>query len=172
MKYDIKAVVIGVSAGGYQALHTILPLLHEDFMIPVIIVQHRMDSPDNFFIESLDKCSKLNVKEPDDKDFTLSLSLDEPVCYARPSIDVLFETASNVYREKLVGIILTGANSDGSNGIKKIKKLGGLTIVQEPDTAEAEIMPRSAIATNSIDFILSLEEIPLFLTGLLEEQDG
>ena len=193
MKYDLRAVVIGVSAGGFQALHTILPLFPKNFLPPVIIVQHRMTGSDDFFVESLNRCCKLKVIEPDDKekiqsgtvyiapagyhlliekDFSLSLSLDELVCYARPSIDVLFETAAHAYGAKLAGIILTGANTDGSNGIKMIKKYGGLTIVQTPETAEDNLMPRSAISTNSVDFILSLEDIPPFLAELLEEKDG
>lgn len=192
MKYNIQAVVIGVSAGGFQALHTLLPLFPEDFSPPIIIVQHRMTGSDNFFIESLRRCCSLNVIEPDDKeiiqsgtvyiapsgyhlliekDFSLSLSVDEPVSFARPSINVLFESAAEVYGAKLAGIILTGANSDGSDGIKMVKKNGGLTIVQAPDTAEFDIMPLSAISTNSVDFILSLEEILPFLVGLQEDRD-
>ncbi len=190
MSYDFQAVVIGVSAGGFHALHKILPQLPKDFPLPIILVQHRMAGSDDFLMESLNSSCKLKVKESDEKekitpgtvyiapsdyhlliekDRTFSLSMDEPVCYARPSIDVLFETAAQTYKKCLIGIILTGANSDGSAGITEIKAKGGLTIAQDPETAEVNIMPLSAIATKSVDFVLPLEDIPSFLTGLLED---
>jgi two-component system chemotaxis response regulator CheB len=193
MKVDFSAVVVGVSAGGFQALHTILPMLPRAFPAPVIVVQHRMAGEDDYFVESLNSKSLVTVKEAEEreeirpgtayiapggyhllveKDHTFSLSVDEPVCYARPSIDVLFETAARVYGSHLVGIILTGANSDGSNGIKTIKQGNGLTIAQDPETAEVNLMPLSAIATHCIDFILPLEDIPSFLTNLVEDNHG
>jgi len=192
MNYNIEAIVVGVSAGGFKALHTILPLFPRDFLIPIIIVQHRREDHDNFFVESLNRCCKLIVKEPEDKEkirsgivyiapaeyhlfvernFTFSLSADEPVHFARPSIDVLFESAACTYKDKLAGIILTGANNDGSNGIKVIKEYGGLTIVQTPEDAEVDSMPRSAILTKSVDFILFLKDIVPFIIGILEEKD-
>jgi two-component system chemotaxis response regulator CheB len=193
MKVDFNAVVVGVSAGGFQALHTILPMLPGAFPAPVIVVQHRMAGEDDYFVESLNSKSLVTVKEAEEKeeirpgtayiapggyhlliekDHTFSLSVDEPVCYARPSIDVLFETAARVYGSHLVGIILTGANSDGSNGIKTIKRGKGLTIAQDPETAEVNLMPLSAIATHCVDFILPLEDIPSFLTNLVEDNHG
>lgn len=151
MKYE--AIVIGVSAGGLSALNRILPDLPSDFTLAVIIVQHMHTTGDNFLSSYLnDKCN-LNVKEVDDKesilkntiyiappnyhllveaDRTFSLSIDEPVNYARPSIDVLFETAADVYTTNLIGVILTGANTDGSHGLKRIKASGGLSVVQDP----------------------------------------
>ncbi len=194
MKYNFQAVAMGVSAGGFKALHVILPMFSKEFSCPVIVVQHRMAADeDNYLVESLnDKC-ELNVKEAEDKekietgkvyiapggyhllvekDRTLSLSVDEPVCYARPSIDVLFETAAQAYGSRLVGIILTGANSDGSKGAGIVKSRGGLTIAQDPETAEVKRMPVSAIATNCIDFVLPLEDIPSFVIGLLEDSHG
>ncbi|OQY12574.1 MAG: chemotaxis protein CheB [Desulfobacteraceae bacterium 4572_19] len=189
MKLNLQAVVIGVSAGGFQALHTLLPLFPKTFLPPIIIVQHRMADSDDFFVDSLNKCCQLLVKEPDDKEKirsgtvyiapagyhlfieknrTFSLSLDEPVRYSRPSIDVLFEAGAAVYKTNLAGVILTGANADGSNGIKTIKDHGGLTVAQDPETAEIATMPRSAIKTDAVDFILSLEDIPQFLSGLME----
>ena len=192
MKYDFHAVVMGVSAGGFKALRIILPMFPQNFPCPVIIVHHRMATEDNFFVNSLNSISKLIVKEAKDKeklkigkiyiapgnyhllvekDQTLSLSVDEPVCYARPSIDVLFETAARAFGSHLIGTILTGASCDGSNGIRTIKANNGLTIAQDPITAEVNLMPCSAIATQCIDFVLSLEDIPSFITGLLEEDD-
>jgi two-component system chemotaxis response regulator CheB len=193
MKYDFHAVVIGVSAGGFHALHAILPELSKDFPCPVIIVQHRMAAEDDFFVESLNSKCELIVKEAEDKemlqsgkiyiapgdyhllvekDQTLSLSVDEPVCYARPSIDVLFETCAEAFGSHLIGIVLTGANSDGSNGIKAIKENKGLTIAQDPETAEVDVMPRFAIETKCIDFVLPLEAIPSFITDLFEDSHG
>ena len=193
MKAEFKAVVMGISAGGFKALHTILPLFPTTFPIPIIIVQHRTAGDDDYFIDSLNSRSLLRVKEaaamekimPEtiyiapggyhlliEKDYSFSLCVDEPVCYARPSIDVLFETASRAYGPHLIGVILTGANSDGSNGIKTIRHGKGLTIAQDPETAEMGIMPLSAIATNCVDFILPLEDIPPFLISLVETAHG
>ena len=193
MTCDFHAVVIGVSAGGFKALHAFLPMLPEDFACPVIIVQHRMASEDTFFVESLNRICRLRVKEAEDKekitdksvyiapgdyhvliekDKTLSLSVDEPISYARPSIDVLFETAARVFGPHLVGVILTGANSDGTEGIKCIKAANGLTIAQNPESAEVGVMPLSAIKSGCVDFILPLEDIPSFIIGLLENVHG
>jgi two-component system chemotaxis response regulator CheB len=92
-------------------------------------------------------------------DRTFSLSVDAPVNYSRPSIDVLFESASDVFSEHIIGIILTGANSDGSLGLKRIKERGGLTIVQSPQSAEYPVMPTAAIAETDVDYVLDIEEI-------------
>lgn len=191
MKHHYEAVVVGVSAGGFKALRVFLSSLHTTLPAPIIIVQHRMASPDNYLVTYLDSRCHHTVKEAEEKecikegiiyiapadyhllvekDKTFSLSVDEFVCFARPSVDVLFETAAAAYKEKLVAIILTGANSDGSAGMRNVKAQGGLTITQDPDTAESPIMPLAAIATNSVDFILELEDIPLFLKDLLEAE--
>lgn len=189
MSDQYEAVVIGVSAGGLKALRLLLGALPADFPAPVIIVQHRMATVDNYLVTYLDSCSPLKVREAEDKepitagrvyiapadyhllvekDRTFSLSLDELVSFSRPSIDVLFETAADVYRQGLIGIILTGANADGSMGIQKIKAMGGVTIAQHPDSAEVKIMPLAAIATKAVDFILTLPDMPSFITNLLE----
>jgi two-component system chemotaxis response regulator CheB len=96
-----------------------------------------------------------------------SLSTESPVNFARPSIDVLFETAAETYGENVVGVILTGANHDGSQGLLAIKNARGLAVVQDPETAEVDTMPRSAIETVQPDHILPLERIGPFLTGLV-----
>jgi len=178
MQYE--AIVIGVSAGGMNALKTLFSLLPEDFKIPIIIVQHVSPRSENVWIQLLNEKSHLDIKEADEKEKiekgkvyiappnyhllveknkTFSLSVDERVNFARPSIDVLFETAADAYQHHLIGVVLTGANNDGSKGIKRIKECGGLTIVQQPDTAESPYMPASAIATSPPDYILPLEEI-------------
>lgn len=187
---SFKAVVVGVSAGGFKAIHSLLSGLPSDFPLPVIIVQHRKGGSDNYLIESLDRKCRLLVKEADEKEevkqgyvyvapadyhllieseMTFSLCVDEPVCFARPSIDVLFESAARAFGSRLIGIILTGANDDGSKGIREIKERGGITIAQDPQTAEYDVMPLSAISTNAVDFVLPLDEIPSFLISLLEE---
>jgi two-component system chemotaxis response regulator CheB len=183
-----QAVIIGVSAGGMAALNTILPELPRGFPLSVLIVQHTRATSENFLVRYLDAQCWVKVKEADEKekilpgvvylappnyhllvemDRTLSLSTEAPVNFARPAIDVLFDTAAGAYGEKIVGVILTGANSDGSQGLLKIKKAGGLTVVQDPATAEADAMPRSAMEIVQPDHILPLEKIGPFLSGLV-----
>jgi two-component system chemotaxis response regulator CheB len=178
MKY--KAIVVGVSAGGMTALKTILPALPAAFDLPLIVVQHIGTASGTFWIELLDRMCNLHVKEADEKekiekgtiyvappnyhllveaDHTFSLSIDARVNYARPAIDVLFESAARAYGDGLVGIVLTGANHDGAYGMKKIKEQGGLTIVQDPGTAESPHMPLAALKATSIDHTLPLEKI-------------
>ena len=189
---NYEAIVIGVSAGGMKALDTILPHLPADFALGIIVVQHLHPSAEDALVRRLDKSCELAVKQADEKesvapgviyiappdyhlmveeDRTFSLSLDEPVKYARPSIDVLFETAADAYGSRLVGIVLTGANTDGSHGLKRIKESGGLTVVQDPSTAEIETMPRAAIAATKVDHILPLEEIGPFLVSLANRRE-
>jgi two-component system chemotaxis response regulator CheB len=187
MKKGYTAVVIGTSAGGMNALDTILSQLVPEFMMSVVIVQHTLPTSDHFLARHLNDVSPLRVKQADEKeiiqpgavyiapanyhllietDKTFSLSVDELVNYSRPSIDVLFESAADAYGSRLVGMILTGGNVDGSYGLKVIKEAGGLTIVQNPDTAEADAMPRAAMAAAAIDHILPLEKISAFLNLL------
>ena len=181
---DYEAIVIGASAGGLNALQEILAPLPADFALPLLVVQHRLPAPDDFLAFSLNESCQLTVKEADEKepikpgfvyvapanyhllierDRTLSLSVDAKVCYSRPSIDVLFETAAEVYRSGLVGIVLTGASDDGTAGMKEIKGKGGLTIAQDPATAEYAVMPRSAIRESVVDKTFSLTQIASFL---------
>ena len=185
MRYE--AIVIGVSSGGLNVMKTLFTFLPENFSIPFIIVQHVSPHSENLWIELLNKRSLLEIKEADEKekiesgkvyiapsnyhlmienDKTFSLTIDERVNYARPSIDVLFESAAEAYQNKLIGVVLTGSNNDGAYGLKKIKESGGLTIVQDPDTAESFYMPASAIAATIPDFILPLEEIIQLLIEL------
>lgn len=189
MRGVFQAIVIGVSAGGFKALHSILAQFPATFPLPLIIVQHRMAESDDYLVESLNRRCRITIKEADEKEEikpgvayiapagyhllieknrTFSLCLNEPVCYSRPSIDVLFESASEAYKSKLIGVILTGANTDGSQGIKAIKKKRGLTIVQDPETAEIKTMPMAALETNAVDHVIRLEEIPSFISKLLE----
>ena len=185
MKYE--AIVIGVSAGGMNALGTVLPRLPDDFALPIIVVQHMDPNSRDYLSDHLDRKCNIQVKEAEDKesvmdgvayiapanyhllveeDRTLSLSVDDLVNYSRPSIDVMFETAADVYEKKLVGVVLTGANSDGSKGLAKIKALGGLAVVQDPATAHVDYMPKAAIASTRVDHILPLDDIASLLMKL------
>ena len=185
MKYE--AIVIGVSAGGMNALDTVLTRLPDDFTLPIIIVQHMDPNSRDYLSNHLDRKCNIQVKEAEDKenimdgvayiappnyhllleeDRTLSLSVDDLVNYSRPSIDVMFETAADVYERRLVGVVLTGANADGSKGLTKVKALGGLAVVQDPATAQVDYMPKAAIASTRVDHILSLEKIASLLTEL------
>ncbi|MDM8546056.1 chemotaxis protein CheB [Candidatus Venteria ishoeyi] len=185
---QFQAVVIGASAGGIHALQQVLMPLPADFPLPIIVVQHLHPDAGAYLPQLLDNKCQLKVKQADEKEFvqagwvylappayhllieedhSLSLSLEAPVSYSRPSVDVLFESAIFAYGKRLIGIILTGANSDGALGIKKIKQAGGYVIVQAPETAEADAMPKAAIAAvagnQAVDKILALDQIGQYL---------
>lgn len=162
----LRCVVIGGSAGAIEALLTILPSLPSDFSLPILTVVHLPPNETSLLPEIFAQRCRLAVKEAEDKepicggviyfsppnyhllveaDFTLSLSSDEPVLYSRPSIDVLFEAAADVYGEDLLAVVLTGASRDGAAGLRAVGRNGGRALVQRPDTAEALIMPTSAL---------------------------
>lgn len=187
-KYE--AIVVGVSAGGLQALSQIFKKLPADYPIPVIVVQHRSKDERTLLEEVLQEKVNLKIKQADEKEkivskcvyfappdyhlliernHTFSLSFDPLINYSRPSIDVLFETAAVVYQQALLGIILTGANSDGAHGIKMIRRYGGTTIAQDPRTASYAAMPEAAIKTGSIQHIFDLRQIEDFLTTLVKK---
>jgi len=184
-RYD--AIVMGVSAGGLDALKAVVSGLPDNFTIPVMIVQHCSKDSNDFLCRYLAGFCYCAVKEAEDKEpvktghiyiappdyhlivetgRTLALSVDPPVNFSRPSVDVLFETAAEVYQERLVGVVMTGANNDGSMGCKKIKSFGGLLVVQDPKTAAFPQMPLGAIAAAKVDQIITVEDIGLFLSGL------
>ncbi len=190
-KQKYKVIVIGVSTGGSKALKAILSVLPSEFALTVIIVMHRHKDTDGYLELSLDNECKMHVKQADEKeeikagvvyvappnyhlliedDGTFSMSVEGAVNYARPSVDVVFESAAEVYGKGLIGVILTGANKDGSLGLKKIKALGGLAIVQTPETSEAAEMPRAAIAAVKPDYVLPLDEIGPLLRKLESER--
>ncbi len=183
----IKAIAIGTSAGGLKALKNIISSLPPEFNLPIFIVQHLGPQASNFLATYLNQFTHLMVKEAEpneaicrgyvyvapanyhlmvEKDKRLSLTVDEKVNFSRPSIDLLFESAAEAYLDSLLGILLTGANNDGSNGIGHIHKLGGTTIAQHPLSAEVNIMPQQAIETGAVDWVLHLDEISLFLSKL------
>jgi two-component system, chemotaxis family, protein-glutamate methylesterase/glutaminase len=163
---ELSAVVIGASAGGVEALGALLPAFHRDAGVAVFVVVHLpRERPSRLTEIFAPKCS-LTVVEADDKepispgtiyfappDYHLlidigpqiALSSDEPVHYSRPSIDVLFESAADIYRQRLLGIVLTGANDDGAAGLAAVARAGGQTLVQDPQTASATAMPLAAL---------------------------
>ncbi len=179
-----KAVIIGGSAGSFQVITKILNALPKNFPIPVLMCMHRLKHVRTGFVETLNLKSKLPVVEPFDKQLIkaglaflapanyhmyielgnrIALSTEETVNHSRPSIDLAFISAANVYREKLIGIILSGANKDGAYGLKKINETGGLTIVQRPETCEVRAMTEAAINETKPDHIYSPDQIVHFL---------
>jgi two-component system, chemotaxis family, protein-glutamate methylesterase/glutaminase len=182
-----EAVVMGVSAGGLEALRTVLSALPASFCLPIAIVQHMGEQSDNYLCEFLDKMSAISVKEAEDKepfsgacayiappgyhllvepDRTLSLSVDPRVNYSCPSVDVLFESAAEAFGEALIGVVLTGANHDGALGLKSVKDHGGLAIVQNPATALSACMPRAAMDATKVDHIVEIEQLAPLLIQL------
>lgn len=180
---DCAAIVIGASAGGIEALGVLLPMLPPSFRPPLIVVLHlRPDVPSLLqglfsarcvlpVCEAEDKLpvrhGHVYVAPPDyhllvergKQDVHLALSVAPPVRFSRPSIDVLFESAAEVWRQRLLGILLSGANDDGARGLETIRACGGRTWVQAPHTASADTMPAEAIARGAVDEVLTLEAI-------------
>jgi len=184
-----KAVVIGVSTGGVAALKFLLGELPADFRIPILVVTHIMPESDDALAVLLNTLCAIKVKEADEQELMapgvvylapanyhllverggfLALSIDPPVNFARPSVDVLFESAAEVYGQELIGIILTGAGFDGSGGLLKIKQCGGIAIVQDPADAEMDSMPLSALRLTKPDHVVQLNDIPGLLIRLVQ----
>lgn len=182
-----KAIVIGGSAGSFQVVTRILSSLSTNMSLPVFLSLHRLKHVRSGFLEALMMKSKIPVIEPNDKEQIkpgraylapanyhmfielgnrIALSTEEPVHHSRPSIDLSFFTAANVYREKLIGIILSGANHDGALGIKKVKELGGLTIVQDPKDCQVSTMTESALNFIKPDYVFSSDRIAEFLSKI------
>lgn len=185
MRY--KAIIIGGSAGSFQIVTRILNSLNSAFPLPVLLCLHRLKHVRSGFVEALSLKSNIPVKEPIDKDQLkpgnaylapanyhmfielanrVALSADDPVNHSRPSIDLSFITAANAYRDKLIGIILSGANRDGAFGLKKVADNGGLTIVQDPKESEVKTMPESALQLTKVDYVYSTDQIIRFLQKL------
>lgn len=179
----IEIVVIGASAGGVQALGVVLAALPAGFPTAIAVVQHRGKDSDEQLVEMLQKHTSLPVSEPEDKQEIqggqvcvapagyhlliekgcYALSTEAPLWYARPSIDLLFESAAHAYGPEALGMILTGANQDGAAGLAAIKAAGGIVVVQDPASAEHREMPEAAIAATPVDAILPLKEIGPYL---------
>ena len=189
--YDL--IVVGASWGGLSAVGQILAALPEGFDCAVVVAQHRKgDTADGGLAGLLGLRTRMPVLDVHDKepiqsgrvylappDYHLliqkgyfSLSTEERVKFARPSIDVLFESAADAYRERVVGVILTGANEDGARGLARIKQRGGVAVVQDPRSAERQEMPGAALAATDADAVLPIGEIGPFLYGLVVPPAG
>ena len=187
----IDAVVIGASAGGFEAMLAVLKGLPSTYPMPLVAVLHLPDNHDSRLAELFDYRLALRVREARDKeaiepgtlyfapsgyhllvetDHTFSFSCEDRVNYARPAIDVLFETATDAWGKSLAGILLTGANYDGAAGLAGMRVAGALTIVQDPATAEVPTMPEAAILAMTPDLILPLAEIHSLLRRLGENR--
>jgi two-component system, chemotaxis family, protein-glutamate methylesterase/glutaminase len=179
-----EAVVIGASAGALEALSRILPSLPAGFRLPLIVVVHVPSDRRSMLAELFQAKCRIPVREAEDKepimngtvyfappdyhllveaDKSLSLSIDEPVLFSRPSIDVLFESAADAYGSALIAIVLTGANRDGSNGLTTVVEAGGNALVQDPEGAFASAMPQAAIEMCPSASVMSLDAIAAYL---------
>lgn len=185
-----RVVVMGVSTGGVRALEEVLGALPAQFPLPILIVQHMGPSAGGGLALLLDHQCRIRVKEADEEelmmpgsvylapanyhllvetDGSLSLSNDGPVNFARPSVDVLFESAAAAFGRGVIGVVLTGAGCDGGFGVRSIKHKGGLVVVQDPADAEAATMPEFALSLVAADHVVTLEELPGLLQKLAEE---
>lgn len=184
----LQAVVIGASAGGVQALSQVLPALPADFPVPVLVVVHVPPRRDNALVDLFAGKCQLVVKEAEDKeplvpgtiyfappdyhllveaDATIALSSDEAVNHSRPAIDVLFESAADAFGAGLAGVIMTGANHDGAQGLRAVCAAGGFGIVQDPGTAEIATMPEAAISACPDAQVMALKDIEPTLQAMI-----
>lgn len=182
-----RAVVMGASAGAIQTLSHILPALPAEFPLPILVVVHVPADRQNILAPLFEKKCRMAVREAEDKepatpgtvffapsdyhllverDGTLSLSGDEPVMHSRPSIDVLFESAADAFGPALIGVVLTGANTDGALGLRAIGAAGGTAIVEDPAGAYADAMPRAALQLSPAARVVGYEAIAQALTEL------
>jgi two-component system chemotaxis response regulator CheB len=187
----IDAVVIGTSAGGIEALLTLLPALPGRLRASVFVVIHLPPTTPSLLADIFGPRCQVPVREAEDKEAIapgtvyfappdyhllvdagrqMALSADDPVRFSRPSIDVLFESAADLYGDRLLGIVLTGANDDGAAGLEAVHLAGGLTVVQRPDEAVASLMVESALQRVPVNHVWSLEQIADFLR-MLEVDD-
>lgn len=183
----IEMVIIGGSAGSLEALLEILPAIHPASLPPVVLVLHRKNSEEDILIDLLAARTHFKVKEAEEKelpqpgtlyivppdyhllfeeDHSFSLDVSEKVNYCRPSIDVVFQSAADVYHDKLVCILLSGANADGTDGFRYVQESGGITIAQSPESAEVSYMPEQAILNKTASLVMSNLELVTYLNTL------
>jgi two-component system chemotaxis response regulator CheB len=187
MLYSI--VAIGTSWGGLMAMSKLLSELPAEFPIPIVIVQHRSKDSDKLLSQLLQDATPLTVCEIEDKDLLepgkvhvapadyhvmiergyVSLTVEEPVRYSRPSIDVMFTSAGDAYGKEAIGVVLTGANEDGSRGLAHIVRRGGKALIQSPKTAEIPIMPEAAVRAVPTAEVLPLPQIGKRLVELSQQ---
>jgi two-component system chemotaxis response regulator CheB len=184
---DWDGVIMGGSLGGFQAVEKVLKPLPADYGLPLLLVLHIANCPHSSTAELLDRSVDLQVKEAEDKqpitaghvylappgyhlllerNGTLALDAGERENYVRPSINALFETAAWAWGSRAIAVLLSGSNTDGADGLRQVHKHGGMTIAQDPSTAEAAIMPQSAITLGVVDRVLSPEDIGSVLADL------
>ncbi len=184
---DYSAIIIGGSAGSFKITSRIISSLQADFPLPVIVVMHRLRNIKTGIISALSNNTKINICEPFDKDMIeagtvyiapanyhllveqgnyFSLSTMKPVNHSRPSIDVAMKSAAGVYNKRLIGILVSGANSDGAEGMMAIHNVGGTTFVQDPREAEIPSMPEAAIDSFRPDYICNADKIIKFIEKL------
>lgn len=182
-----KLIIIGGSAGSLQVIMSIIAAIGPGFPLPILIVVHRNGVVDSSLEELFSTKTRATVKEVEEKeiiidgtiylapadyhvlieaDRTFSLDYSERVNFSRPSIDVTFRCAADVYQKDLACVILSGGNADGAEGMEYVKGKGGLVVVQDPISAEVPYMPQHAVARVPVDFIISAEELPSFIRGL------
>lgn len=190
MAYDM--IAIGASTGGIDALKALLPRIEHPVSVPIVVVQHLEPRSASYLDQILAGFVGLKGHEAEDKmplvpghlytpapnyhlmmekDWTLTLTVDKKVCYARPSIDVFFESAVDALKESLIGVLLTGANEDGACGMRAIHEAGGYTIVQSPEEAACSEMPGSAIKLCPPRAVLTLNQIAERLNDLLKQNE-
>jgi len=188
-----ELVVIGASLGGLRALEVLLGAVPAGYPRAVVIAQHRLPDSSDRLAGLLRRYCALPVGEAQDKEAirggrvylapaeyhlliegsAFALSTEGPVSYARPSIDVLFETAADSFGKRVIAVVLTGANHDGARGAAAVQAAGGRVVVQDPSTAECPVMPRAALAATGAPHVLPLQEIGLFLAnGIRGELPG
>lgn len=182
-------IMIGGSAGSLQVILKLLPELRLSLPVTIVIVLHRKASNDETLVDLLSSKTSWPVREVEEKeailpnhiyiapadyhllvesDHSFALDVSEKVNYSRPSIDIAFESAAEVYGPSLLAILLSGANADGQEGMQNVKDAGGTCVVQDPDTAEVSYMPMQAIGHVEIDKVLHGDEIAGFINGLFE----
>ena len=186
MRAGPKLIVIGGSAGSLQVILRVLTLLDQHFRTPILLVLHRHVNADSPLEELLSFRSTLTSREIEEKDpirdghiyicpadyhvlvekdFTFSLDDSEKINFSRPSIDVVFRSAAEVYRQDLLCVLLSGANGDGSAGLKFVQELGGITVVQDPADAQVPYMPQQALKTLTPDYVLESSRIAALLNS-------
>lgn len=188
----VDLVVMGASLGGLAALERVLSRLPADIGVPIAIAQHRRADDGNRLAHLLSHHCALPVAEPEDKeplvpnrvylapadyhllidDDLCALSTEERVWYARPAIDVLFESAAESYGARAVSVLMTGSNQDGAAGTRAIKQRGGIAIVEDPLTALCPVAPRAALALSAVDYVVPLDEIPRLVSALCHRPDS
>ncbi|MBI3731744.1 MAG: chemotaxis protein CheB [Burkholderiales bacterium] len=192
-RQHFSTIVIGTSSGGVEALKYLLPALPENFPLPVLIVIHIAPDSGDGLAKLLDSFAKIHVKEADEgeqmragfaylapanyhllleSDGKLALSTDVQVNFARPSVDVLFDSAASSLGSSVIGVILTGGANDGARGLAKIHQSGGYTIVQDPRDAKLPSMPQHALQLDVPDKVICLREMPALLLELSKQKGG